>query len=140
MDRLIAQNVYAILKVSQLHTFLCMPNTDFERNYTLRSKGGYLPYKNFGNKFNTSFFPYHSKLWNLLPKKIRSSNLSDFKSLIRQEMKPSVSCIHQSVRHCLAWLSTTFLILLGYQNKSNWISFLEEFSLIMKNISQLIFQ
>ena len=66
----------------------CMPNTDLVRNCTLRSKGGYLPYKNFGNKFNTSFFPYHSKLWNLLPKKIRSSNLNDFKSLIKQEMKP----------------------------------------------------
>ena len=73
----------------RLGHLICMPNSDFERNYILRSKGGYLPYKNFGNKFNASFFPYHSKLWNLLPKKVRSSNLNDFKSLIKQEMKPS---------------------------------------------------
>ena len=45
-------------------------------------------YKNYGNKFKTSFFPYHSKLWNMLPKKFQSSNLEDFKSLIKQEMKP----------------------------------------------------
>ena len=47
----------------------CMPKLDFEREHFLRSKGGYIPFKNIGNKFKTSFFPHHSELWNNLPKK-----------------------------------------------------------------------
>ena len=67
----------------------CMPEPDFHRKLTLRSKGGYIPYKNLGNKFQTSFFPYHSRLWNNLPKNVRSSNIDDFKSFLRKEMKPN---------------------------------------------------
>ena len=66
----------------------CMPKPDLERKFTLRSKGGYIPFKNLGNKFNKSFFPYHSQLWNNLPKNIQASNLNDFKLFIKKHMKP----------------------------------------------------
>ena len=66
----------------------CMPKLDFEREHFLRSKGGYIPFKNTGSKFKTSFFPYHSELWNSLPKNIQSTNLIDFKEFTKKEMKP----------------------------------------------------
>jgi hypothetical protein len=65
-----------------------MPKLDFEREHFLRSKGGYIPFKNIGNKFKTSFFPHHSELWNNLPKNIQSSNLTDFKTFTKIELKP----------------------------------------------------
>ena len=65
-----------------------MPKLDFEREHFLRSKGGYIPFKNIGNKFKTSFFPHHSELWNNLPKNIQSSNLTDFKTFTKTELKP----------------------------------------------------
>ena len=42
----------------------CLTNLDYERNYLLRSKGGYLPYPNYGNAFLNSFSPFMSKKWN----------------------------------------------------------------------------
>ena len=66
----------------------CMPKLDFEREHYLRSKGGYIPFKNLGSKFKTSFFPYHSELWNSIPKNVQSSNLIDFKTYTKTEMKP----------------------------------------------------
>jgi hypothetical protein len=47
-----------------------------------------LAFKNIGNKFKTSFFPHHSELWNNLPKNIQSSNLTDFKTFTKIELKP----------------------------------------------------
>ena len=58
-----------------------MPKLDFDR-------GGYIPFKNTGSKFKTSFPTYHSKLWNSLPKNIQSTNLIDFKEFTKKEMKP----------------------------------------------------
>ena len=66
----------------------CMPKLDFEREHFLRSKGGYIPFKNTGFKSKSSFFPYHSELWNSLPKTIQSTNLIDFKEFTKKDMKP----------------------------------------------------
>ena len=66
----------------------CLTNLDFEREYFLRSKGGYLPYPNYGNKFINSFFPFISKLWNNLPLSTQSLNLLDFKAQIKTDLKP----------------------------------------------------
>ena len=52
----------------------CMPKLDFERKHYLRSKGGYIPFKNFWSKFKSSFFPYHSEIWSTLPKNIQTVN------------------------------------------------------------------
>ena len=65
-----------------------MPKLDFERKNVLRSKGGYLPFANYGDKFNKSFFPHISRLWNLLPSNVQSTNLIDFKIYTKLEMKP----------------------------------------------------
>ena len=40
----------------------CMPKLDIERTQITRSKGGYIPFKNRGKTFNTSFFPNTVKL------------------------------------------------------------------------------
>ena len=73
----------------------CMPKIDLERKHVLRSNGGYIPFKNLGTKFNSSFFPYHSKLWNTLPKQIQSSNIEEFKIYTHKEMK-HLKCKHFS--------------------------------------------
>ena len=65
-----------------------MPKLDFERQHFLRSKGGYIPFKNLGSKFKTSFFPYHSELWNTLPTNIQTLDMIDFKSYTSKELKP----------------------------------------------------
>ena len=65
----------------------CMPKVDFERENNLRSKGSYIPFKNYGAKFNSSFFPYQTKRWNSLPQHVRSLNLVDFK-LFTNTLKP----------------------------------------------------
>ena len=66
----------------------CMPRLDFERQHVLRSRGGYIPFKNTGNNFKKSFFPYFSGLWNCLPKNVQSKNLFDFKEYTNKELKP----------------------------------------------------
>ena len=66
----------------------CMPKLDFERQHFLRSKGGYIPFKDLGSKFSFSFFPYYSELWNNLPKSVQSLNLFNFKISTNQK-KPT---------------------------------------------------
>ena len=67
----------------------CMSKLDYERQNVLRSKGGYLPYKNYGDKFWKSFFPHISRLWNSLPTNVQILNLQDFKIFTKKEMKPA---------------------------------------------------
>ena len=42
----------------------CKTGFDYGKKYLTRSKGGYLPYPNYGQKFQKSFFPYITSLWN----------------------------------------------------------------------------
>ena len=62
-----------------------MPNLDFDIEHFLRSKGGYKPFTKNGFKFKKSFFPYHSELWNSLPKYIQSTNLIDLKEFTKKK-------------------------------------------------------
>ena len=66
----------------------CMPKLDIERTHALRSKGGYIPSKNYGTKFKKSFFPNTSSLWNSLPRNVQSKDLADFKEHVKNEFKP----------------------------------------------------
>ena len=66
----------------------CMPIPDLEQKYPTRSKGGYIPFKNLNRKFNNSFFPYTTLLWNSLPKNVKSKDLLDFKQYVKTEFKP----------------------------------------------------
>ena len=66
----------------------CLSKLDFEKQFVSRSKGGYLPYQNFGTKFLNSFFPFFSKLWNNLPPSTQALNLIDFKSKLKLDTKP----------------------------------------------------
>ena len=65
-----------------------MPKPDLERKHMLRSKGGYIPFKNTGNYFKKSFFPYFSDMWNNLPNTAKCKGLLDFKDYTNQELKP----------------------------------------------------
>ena len=67
----------------------CLTALDFEKRYEVRSKGGYLPYPKYGDKFRNSFFPFISKLWNNLSPSTQSKDLIDFKLQLRVDMKPS---------------------------------------------------
>ena len=66
----------------------CMPKLDWERQNFLRSKGGYLPFENNGDKYSKSFFPNTSKLWNNLGPEIWNTNLDDFKIYTKTKIKP----------------------------------------------------
>ena len=66
----------------------CLSELDFEKRCVTRSKGGYLPYPNFGNKFLNSFFPFFSKLWNNLQTSTKGKQLLDFKSRLKLDIKP----------------------------------------------------
>ena len=66
----------------------CLTKLDREKKHNLRSKGGYLPYPNYGNKFLNSFFPYITKIWNNLPTSVKSLNLLDFKTELKSYLKP----------------------------------------------------
>ena len=63
-----------------------MPKFDHERR-SLRSKGGYIPFKSCGSKFDKSFFPYQTKNWNSLSRNIQSLNVEDFK-IFTKTLKP----------------------------------------------------
>ena len=65
-----------------------MPKPDIENKFNLRSKGGYIPFKNLGIKFKKTFFPHTTILWNNLPKNVQSMNTTDFKEYINKERKP----------------------------------------------------
>ena len=67
----------------------CITQLDMEKRYFTRSKGGYLPYPNFGVRFDNTYFPYISKLWNNLEISTRSLGLSDFKMKLKSKLKPS---------------------------------------------------
>ena len=66
-----------------------MTKLDMEGTRKTISKGGYLPYPNYGNKYLNSFFPYMSRLWNNLPNSTKCKNLSEFKIQLNCDMKPS---------------------------------------------------
>ena len=66
-----------------------MPKLDFEKKHETRSKGGYIPFKNTGNKFKTSFFPHISGLWNCLPKNAQCKDKDDFKIFTKDQFKPT---------------------------------------------------
>ena len=66
----------------------CMPKLDINREHSLRSKGGYVPFKNYGSKFKNSFFPYTSGIWNNIPKEVQFRDLTEFKEYTRT-LKPS---------------------------------------------------
>ena len=65
-----------------------MPKLDWNKDQRTRSKGGYLPYNNFRNKFLNSYFPYMTKLWNNLPQNIKCKDIVDFKCSLKLELKP----------------------------------------------------
>ena len=66
----------------------CMPKPDIEQRCLTRSKGGYIPFKKYDLKFNNSFFPHTTLLWNNLPKDVKCKDLTDFKLYIKTELKP----------------------------------------------------
>ena len=66
----------------------CMPKLDIQREHSLRSKGGYVPFKNYGSKFKNSFFPYTSGIWINIPKEVQFRDLTEFKEYTRK-LKPS---------------------------------------------------
>ena len=66
----------------------CLTKIDWEKTHYLRSKGGYMPYPNYGNKFQNSFFPYIAKNWNNLPPSLKSLNLLEFKIELKKYLKP----------------------------------------------------
>ena len=54
-----------------------------------RTKGNYTLFKNYGNKFSNSFFPYFTKLWNDLPQKLKGKHdLVEFKTDLKYQLKP----------------------------------------------------
>ena len=66
----------------------CMTKIDYERKYLTRSKVGYAPYPNFGAKYENSFFPFMTKLWNELDVNLQILPLSDFKEKLKLNLKP----------------------------------------------------
>ena len=66
----------------------CLTKPDYEKQHFLRSKGGYLPYPNYNNKFLNSFFPAMFKTWNNLPTSTKCKNLGYFKAQLKTDLKP----------------------------------------------------
>ena len=66
----------------------CMPEPDIGNKFPTRSKGGYVPFKKINQKFDNSFFPHTTILWNNLPKNVKCMDLNDFKLYIKKELKP----------------------------------------------------
>ena len=67
----------------------CLTKLDREKRQMTRSKGGYLPFPNYGTKFQNSFFPYISKLWNNLDTCTKTLPLVDFKLKLKNMLKPN---------------------------------------------------
>ena len=65
-----------------------MPKIDLKNNFNLRNKNGYVSFPNGGHKFNSSFFPNTTKIWNSIPKEIQVLNLPDFKNSMKKMFKP----------------------------------------------------
>ena len=66
----------------------CLNEVDRNNSRITRSKGGYIPYPNYGMKFQNSFFPYMSKLWNNLDVSTKILSLPDFKTKLKTILKP----------------------------------------------------
>ena len=66
----------------------CMSTLDYAKKYLTRSKAGYSPYPNFGNKFSNSFFPYMAKQWNNLDVGTQVIMIPDFKMQLKKDLKP----------------------------------------------------
>ena len=66
----------------------CMPKVDLPNNFNLRNKHGYVPFPYKGDKFNTSFFPNTTKIWNKLPRNIQRQNTEEFKNYTKKMFKP----------------------------------------------------
>ena len=61
-----------------------------DRPQNLRSDKVYRQIPTSGLKFRNSFFPYMTRLWNRLPKNVKSMTLDDFKLYLKQEVKPKI--------------------------------------------------
>ena len=66
----------------------CMPKVNLQNNLNLRNKHGYVPFPYKGDKFNSSFFPNTTKIWNQLPKNIQCQNIEEFKKSTKTMFKP----------------------------------------------------
>ena len=66
----------------------CMPKANLQNNLNLRNKQGYVPFPYKGDKFNSSFFPNTTKIWNQLPKNIQCQNIEEFKKSTKTMFKP----------------------------------------------------
>ena len=66
----------------------CMPKLNLDNNYKIRNKGVYVPFPHKGDKFNLSFFPNTTKLWNSLQKETQLKPLDEFKIGIKKDIKP----------------------------------------------------
>ena len=58
------------------------------REKDLRSKKVYVEFPFVGTKHRNSFFPYMTRLWNRLPKDVKSKSVDEFKLYIQKEVKP----------------------------------------------------
>ena len=67
----------------------CMPQLDVFRTHITRSNGGFIPFHYTSTTFNNSFFPYHTKLWNSIPKEHKTGDLPTFKDSIKTLFKPT---------------------------------------------------
>ena len=66
-----------------------MPKVNLINSMSTRSNIGYIQEKFKGEVFEKSFFPNTLKLWNNLPKDFqRNKDLLDFKTKIKQQIKP----------------------------------------------------
>ena len=83
-------NIFHKIHVRETRPLLtkCLTKWDWKKQHNLRSKGGYLPYPNYGFRFSNSFFPYISKIWNNLPKSTQSLSFGDFKTELKISLKP----------------------------------------------------
>ena len=68
----------------------CMPKLDIFRTNITRSNGGFIPFHYTSTSFNNSFFPYHTKLWNSIPKEHRTTgDMTVFKDSLKTLYKPT---------------------------------------------------
>ena len=65
-----------------------MPKVKLQNNLNLRNKHGYVPFPYKGEKFNASFFPNTTKIWNKLPRNIQRQNTEEFKNSTKKMFKP----------------------------------------------------
>lgn len=67
----------------------CMPAPNINTRYACRNSGEYLPFPYINRQFGQSFFPYFSKKWSKLPRKIRILPMKDFKENLKVNIKPA---------------------------------------------------